>query len=107
MKRYVDVFWKRKSTPSVSFTKPEQQGSLFPAVCSGFLQIRLTITRIVKSYAITDDCESCQALIKSVHLVGGKTSMADVLLLECTLMLEERFCGILADFPNIKVSFYF
>lgn len=31
--------------------------------------------------------------------------MADVLLLECTLMLEEKFCGILADFPNIKVIF--
>lgn len=30
--------------------------------------------------------------------------MADVLLLECTLMLEEKFCDILADFRNIKVN---
>ncbi|CAG09409.1 unnamed protein product, partial [Tetraodon nigroviridis] len=43
-----------------------------------------------------------KVLSETVHLVGGKTSMADVLLLECTLMLEERFCGILGDFPNIK-----
>lgn len=42
-----------------------------------------------------------------MYLVGGKTSMADVLLLECTLMLEEKFCGILADFPNTKVIFWF
>lgn len=46
-----------------------------------------------------------QVLSETVYLVGGKTSMADVLLLECTLMLEEKFCGILADFPNIKVIF--
>lgn len=43
-----------------------------------------------------------KALTGPVHLVGGKISCADVLLLECTLMLEEKFTGILADFPNIK-----
>nr|ABV24046.1 gluthathione S-transferase alpha [Takifugu obscurus] len=43
-----------------------------------------------------------KVLSETVYLVGGKTSMADVLLLECTLMLEEKFCGILADFPNTK-----
>lgn len=37
-----------------------------------------------------------------VYLVGGKLTYADVLLLECTLMLEETFTGILADFPNVK-----
>ncbi|XP_034538123.1 glutathione S-transferase-like [Notolabrus celidotus] len=43
-----------------------------------------------------------KALADTVYLVGGKLSMADVLLLECTLMLEEKFTGILADFPNVK-----
>lgn len=37
-----------------------------------------------------------------IYLVGGKMSMADVLLFECTLMLEEKFTGILGDFRNIK-----
>ncbi|KAM9847333.1 glutathione S-transferase 3-like [Aulostomus maculatus] len=37
-----------------------------------------------------------------IHLVGGRMSCADVQLLECTLMLEEKFPGILKDFPNIK-----
>ncbi|XP_054654920.1 glutathione S-transferase, alpha tandem duplicate 1 [Dunckerocampus dactyliophorus] len=37
-----------------------------------------------------------------IYLVGGKLSLADVLLLECTLMLEEKFPGILGDFRNIK-----
>ncbi|KAM7385683.1 hypothetical protein PAMP_001748 [Pampus punctatissimus] len=37
-----------------------------------------------------------------IYLVGGKISCADVQLLECTLMLEENFTGILADFPNVK-----
>ncbi|KAM4591782.1 glutathione S-transferase A4-like [Odontesthes bonariensis] len=43
-----------------------------------------------------------KALGAPVYLVGGKLSCADVLLLECTLMLEEKFPAILADFPNIK-----
>ncbi|KAI3363138.1 hypothetical protein L3Q82_011790 [Scortum barcoo] len=43
-----------------------------------------------------------KALSESVHLVGGKLSCADVELLECTLMLEEKFPAILADFPNVK-----
>ncbi|CAJ1067524.1 glutathione S-transferase-like [Xyrichtys novacula] len=43
-----------------------------------------------------------KVLCDTVHLVGGKHSMADVLLTECTLMLEEKFPGILADFRNIK-----
>ncbi|XP_041645539.1 glutathione S-transferase 3-like [Cheilinus undulatus] len=43
-----------------------------------------------------------KALSDAVYLVGGKMSMADVQLLECTLMLEEKFSGILGDFPNIK-----
>ncbi|XP_068613203.1 glutathione S-transferase 3-like [Brachionichthys hirsutus] len=37
-----------------------------------------------------------------IYLVRGKVSCADVQLLECTLMLEERFPGILRDFPNVK-----
>lgn len=41
-------------------------------------------------------------LVETVHLVGGRLTMADVLLTECTLMLEEEFTGILADFPSIK-----
>lgn len=45
-----------------------------------------------------------QALAGPIYLVGGKLSVADVQLLECTLMLEEKHPGILADFPNIKVN---
>ncbi|XP_054654921.1 glutathione S-transferase A2-like [Dunckerocampus dactyliophorus] len=41
-------------------------------------------------------------LCDHIYLVGGKVSLADVLLLECTLMLEEKFPGILGDFRNIK-----
>ncbi|XP_034040859.1 glutathione S-transferase alpha I-like isoform X2 [Thalassophryne amazonica] len=43
-----------------------------------------------------------KALCEKVHLVGGRLTCADVLLCECTLMLEEKFPGILADFHNIK-----
>ena len=43
-----------------------------------------------------------KALSGPVYLVGGKLSCADVQLLECTLMLEELFPGILSDFPNVK-----
>ncbi|XP_047458500.1 glutathione S-transferase 3-like [Mugil cephalus] len=43
-----------------------------------------------------------KALSGCAHLVGGKLSSADVLLLESTLMLEEKFPAILSDFPNIK-----
>ncbi|TKS85478.1 Glutathione S-transferase [Collichthys lucidus] len=43
-----------------------------------------------------------KALSGPIYLVGGKLSRADVQLLECTLMLEEKFPGILADFPNVK-----
>ncbi|XP_041645431.1 glutathione S-transferase A4-like [Cheilinus undulatus] len=43
-----------------------------------------------------------KVLSETVYLVGGKLSMADVLLLECTLMLEEKFCGILKDFDCVK-----
>ncbi|KAM3606949.1 uncharacterized protein V6R79_026232 [Siganus canaliculatus] len=43
-----------------------------------------------------------KALCGSTYLVGGKLSMADVLLLESTLMLEEKFPEILANFSNIK-----
>ncbi|XP_042370116.1 glutathione S-transferase A4-like, partial [Plectropomus leopardus] len=43
-----------------------------------------------------------KALTGPVYLVGGKLSFADVQLLECTLMLEEKFVGILADFRNVK-----
>lgn len=37
-----------------------------------------------------------------IYLVGGKLSCADVQLLECSLMLEENFTGILGEFPNVK-----
>ncbi|KAM9345175.1 glutathione S-transferase 3-like [Symphorus nematophorus] len=43
-----------------------------------------------------------KVLAGSIYLVGGKLSCADVQLLECTLMLEEKFAGILADFRNVK-----
>ncbi|XP_074502515.1 glutathione S-transferase A4-like [Sebastes fasciatus] len=43
-----------------------------------------------------------KALSGSIYLVGGKLSCADVQLMECTLMLEELFPGILADFRNVK-----
>uniref|UniRef100_A0A3Q0SE73 Glutathione S-transferase n=1 Tax=Amphilophus citrinellus TaxID=61819 RepID=A0A3Q0SE73_AMPCI len=43
-----------------------------------------------------------KALTGPVYLVGGKLSLADVLLVECTLMLEEKFPAILKDFSNIK-----
>nr|XP_046257803.1 glutathione S-transferase 3-like [Scatophagus argus]XP_046257804.1 glutathione S-transferase 3-like [Scatophagus argus] len=43
-----------------------------------------------------------KVLSGSIYLVGGKLSCADVQLLECTLMLEEKFPGILADFPSVK-----
>ncbi|XP_019726229.1 glutathione S-transferase A4-like [Hippocampus comes] len=41
-------------------------------------------------------------LLSHIYLVGGRLSVADVLLMECTLMLEEKFVGILADFRNVK-----
>ncbi|XP_077470077.1 glutathione S-transferase A4-like [Stigmatopora argus] len=37
-----------------------------------------------------------------IYLVGGQLSLADVLLMECSLMLEEKFTGILGDFRNVK-----
>uniref|UniRef100_A0A671YQ26 Glutathione S-transferase n=1 Tax=Sparus aurata TaxID=8175 RepID=A0A671YQ26_SPAAU len=43
-----------------------------------------------------------KVLSGQIYLVGGKLSVADVLLLECTLMLEEIFVGILGGFPNVK-----
>ncbi|XP_062256491.1 glutathione S-transferase A4-like [Platichthys flesus] len=43
-----------------------------------------------------------KALSGPVYLVGGKLSCADVQLMECTLMLEEKFPAILADFSNVK-----
>ncbi|XP_078129417.1 glutathione S-transferase A1-like isoform X2 [Sander vitreus] len=43
-----------------------------------------------------------KALSGPIYLVGGKLSCADVQLLECTLMLEEKFPEILAEFPNVK-----
>ncbi|XP_012733329.3 glutathione S-transferase, alpha tandem duplicate 1 [Fundulus heteroclitus] len=43
-----------------------------------------------------------KALTGPVYLVGGKLSLADVLLVECTLMLEEKFPAILKDYPNLK-----
>ncbi|XP_074531924.1 glutathione S-transferase alpha-5-like [Halichoeres trimaculatus] len=43
-----------------------------------------------------------KALTGTVYLVGGRLSMADVLLLECSLMLEEEFPGILNDFSKVK-----
>ncbi|XP_039994379.1 glutathione S-transferase, alpha tandem duplicate 1 [Xiphias gladius] len=43
-----------------------------------------------------------KALSGPMYLVGGKLSCADVQLLECTLMLEEKFPAILSEFPNIK-----
>ncbi|XP_061693758.1 glutathione S-transferase, alpha tandem duplicate 1 [Syngnathoides biaculeatus] len=41
-------------------------------------------------------------LMEHIYLVGSRLSLADVLLMECTLMLEEKFVGILADFRNVK-----
>ncbi|KAM6915958.1 glutathione S-transferase alpha M14-like [Xenentodon cancila] len=43
-----------------------------------------------------------KALSGPIYLVGGKITIADVQLVECTLMLEEKFPGIMADFPNVK-----
>lgn len=43
-----------------------------------------------------------KALSGPIYLVGGKLSCADVQLFECTLMLEELFAGVLADFSNVK-----
>lgn len=43
-----------------------------------------------------------KALSGPTYLVGGKLSCADVQLLECTLMLEEKFPAILGDFHNVK-----
>ncbi|XP_042289130.1 glutathione S-transferase, alpha tandem duplicate 1 [Thunnus maccoyii] len=43
-----------------------------------------------------------KALSGQIYLVGGKLSCADVMLLECVLMLEEKFPEILSEFPNIK-----
>ncbi|CAL8299847.1 unnamed protein product [Merluccius merluccius] len=43
-----------------------------------------------------------KAVSGSIFLVGGQLSCADVQLMECSLMLEEKFPGILAQFPNIK-----
>ncbi|XP_074531733.1 glutathione S-transferase A3-like [Halichoeres trimaculatus] len=43
-----------------------------------------------------------KALAGTEYLVGGRMSMADVQLLECSLMLEEEFPGILDAFSNVK-----
>ncbi|CAL8257312.1 unnamed protein product [Lota lota] len=43
-----------------------------------------------------------KALSGSIFLVGKQLSCADVQLMECSLMLEEKFPGILAQFPNVK-----
>uniref|UniRef100_A0A3Q4BB63 Glutathione S-transferase n=1 Tax=Mola mola TaxID=94237 RepID=A0A3Q4BB63_MOLML len=43
-----------------------------------------------------------KALTGPMYLVGGRLSYADVLLLECSLMLEEKFPGMFADFPSVK-----
>ncbi|KAK5603230.1 hypothetical protein CRENBAI_012099 [Crenichthys baileyi] len=43
-----------------------------------------------------------KALTGPLYLVGGKLSLADVLLLECTLMLEEKLPGIMKEFPSLK-----
>ncbi|XP_029926362.1 glutathione S-transferase, alpha tandem duplicate 1 isoform X1 [Myripristis murdjan] len=43
-----------------------------------------------------------KALSGAQYLVGGKMSLADVELVECTLMLEEKFPDILSQFPNTK-----
>ncbi|XP_056466208.1 glutathione S-transferase Yc-like [Gadus chalcogrammus] len=45
-----------------------------------------------------------KAVSGSIFRVGGQLSCADVQLMECSLMLEERLPGILAQFPNIKVQ---
>ncbi|KAM4607690.1 glutathione S-transferase, alpha tandem duplicate 1 [Polymixia lowei] len=43
-----------------------------------------------------------KALSGPMYLVGDRLSSADVELIECTLMLEEKFPEILSQFPNIK-----
>ncbi|XP_074531295.1 glutathione S-transferase alpha I-like [Halichoeres trimaculatus] len=43
-----------------------------------------------------------KALAGTKYLVGGRMSMADVLLLECSLILEEEFPGIICESSNIK-----
>ncbi|XP_022061009.2 glutathione S-transferase, alpha tandem duplicate 1 [Acanthochromis polyacanthus] len=43
-----------------------------------------------------------KAVTEKVYLVGGRVTCADVLLLECTLMLEECFCDILRDYDSLK-----
>ncbi|KAM9804188.1 glutathione S-transferase 3-like [Neosynchiropus ocellatus] len=43
-----------------------------------------------------------KALSSCDYLVGGRLTCADVLLMECSLMLEEKFPDVLADFPKIK-----
>merc|ERR550519_3062128 len=43
-----------------------------------------------------------KALSGPTYLVGDQLSCADVELLECTLMLEEKFPEILSQFPNVK-----
>ncbi|XP_057704340.1 glutathione S-transferase A4-like isoform X2 [Corythoichthys intestinalis] len=43
-----------------------------------------------------------EQLKTGVHLVGGRMTVADVLLLECTLMLEELFPEILKNFRSVK-----
>ncbi|XP_053730989.1 glutathione S-transferase alpha-3-like [Synchiropus splendidus] len=43
-----------------------------------------------------------KALSSGDYLVGGRLTCADVLLMECSLMLEEKFPDVLADFPKVK-----
>lgn len=47
-----------------------------------------------------------KALSGASYLVGDSLSRADVHLLECSLMLEEKFPEILSKFPNIKVNMF-
>lgn len=55
--------------------KTKQQGSIFPPVCSGFLQIRLTITGLYKVVPSAGDCASLQLhrfWLKPCAWWGGK-----------------------------------
>ncbi|XP_008295786.1 glutathione S-transferase 3-like [Stegastes partitus] len=43
-----------------------------------------------------------KAVTGPVYLVGGRVTCADVLLFECILMLEEKFCDILKEYDSLR-----
>ncbi|XP_053731313.1 glutathione S-transferase 3-like isoform X2 [Synchiropus splendidus] len=71
---------------------------MLPFSVDGKLQAMYVQARAKKRYMPVFE----RVLSRSDYLVGGRLTLADVQLLECSLMLEENFPDVLSGFPNIK-----